>query len=80
MACRIDCSQFDPAMELLIANGFECIADTNVNPDEHRHENWAITSSTGQSSEKPEVIRGMPADTRPKTVTNRFGEVNEETK
>ena len=76
MTCQNDCSQFDLAMELLIANGFEGVAET-----------IGILMNTAMQIERSRHLRAKPyerTDTRcdyangykPKTMKTRFGEVH----
>ena len=75
MTCQNDCSQFDLAMELLIANGFEGVAET-----------IGILMNIAMQIERSPHLRANPYERtdarrdyangfKPKTMKTRFGEV-----
>ena len=75
MTCQNDCSQFDLAMELLITNGFEGVADT-----------IGILMNSAMQIERSRHLQANPYERtanrrdyangyKPKTMKTRFGEV-----
>jgi putative transposase len=75
MTCQNDCSQFELAMELLIANGFESIADTigilmntAMQIERSRH-------LQANPYERTETRRDYANGYKSKTMKTRFGEV-----
>ena len=75
MTCQNDCSQFDLAMELLITNGFEGVADTIgilMNSAMHIERSRHLRANP---YERTDSRRDYANGYKPKTMKTRFGEV-----